>query len=249
MLIGLLFIALLLASALFSMLGLGGALVYVPVLKWAGFPVKEVAIPTALLLNGFTTVMALVTYARNKLVDWKGGLALTASASAFAPLGAYTTRFIPVKALLILFSVAVVVAAVRMILFSRQPEPEKMFSIEARSVIGAIVGAFAGFMAGLLGVGGGFIIAPLLIWMGYKTKQAAATTAFAVAFSSFSGFLGHVAAGHFEPGLTAVLILAVVIGSFAGSRFMVSKAKAKWVKQVYVLVLRFIAVKLMSGIF
>jgi len=246
---GILFGVIMSASFLFAMLGLGGALVYVPVLKWAGFPVKEVAIPTALLLNGFTTIMALTTYARHKLVDWKGGLALAASAFLFAPLGAYATRFIPVKGLLILFSVAVGVAAIRMILFSRQPEPDKMFSIKARSVIGAIVGAFAGFMAGLLGVGGGFIIAPLLIWMGYKTKQAAATTAFAVAFSSFSGFLGHLAAGHFEPGLTAVLVLAVLAGSFAGSRFMVSTAKPKWVKQLYVLVLLTIAVKLLYGVF
>jgi len=249
MLIGLLFIALLLASALFSMLGLGGALVYVPVLKWAGFSVKEVAIPTALLLNGFTTVMALTAYARNKLVDWKGGLALAVSAFAFAPLGAYATRFIPVTALLILFAVAVVVAAVRMILFSRQPEPEKMFSIKARSAIGVLVGAFAGFMAGLLGVGGGFIMAPMLIWMGYKTKPAAATTAFAVACSSFSGFLGHVAAGHFEPGLTSVLIVAVLAGSYAGSRFMVSKAKPRWVKQLYATVLLVIAAKLTMGMF
>ena len=44
------------SSFLFSMLGLGGALIYVPVLKWAGFPVKEVAIPLALLLNGLNTL-------------------------------------------------------------------------------------------------------------------------------------------------------------------------------------------------
>ena len=66
MVYGIVFTIILLASGLFSMLGLGGAQVYVPVLKWAGFPVKEVAIPTGLILNGLTTLFALVTYARSK---------------------------------------------------------------------------------------------------------------------------------------------------------------------------------------
>lgn len=249
MVYGIVFTIILLASGLFSMLGLGGALVYVPVLKWAGFPVKEVAIPTGLILNGLTTLFALVTYARSKLVDWKGGLALTISAFVFAPLGAYATNLIPVRTLLFIFAIAVIVAAARMILFSRQPEPESVMSFKKRSVIGAIVGGFAGFIAGLLGIGGGFIIAPLLMWMGYKTKEAAATTAFAVTFSSFSGFLGHVAEGHFNWTVIVMMAFAVLVGSQVGSRFMVSKAKPKWVKQLYALVLLVIAAKLIVGVF
>ena len=47
-------------------------------------------------------------------------------------------------------------------------------------------------------MGGGFIVAPMLMELGYPTKQAAATTAFIVTFSSFSGFLGHMAEGHID---------------------------------------------------
>jgi uncharacterized membrane protein YfcA len=54
---------------------------------------------------------------------------------------------------------------------------------------------WAGFIGGMLGLGGGFIIAPILMATGYKTKQAAATTAFVVTFSSFSGYFGHMAQG------------------------------------------------------
>jgi len=53
-------------------------------------------------------------------------------------------------------------------------------------------------IAGLLGVGGGFIVAPMLMELGYPTKQAAVTTAFIVTFSSFSSFLGHMAEGHID---------------------------------------------------
>lgn len=236
------------SSFLFSMLGLGGALIYVPVLKWAGFPVKEVAIPLALLLNGLTTLIALIAYFKNKLVDVKGGLAMTISAFLFAPLGAIVSDKLPVNFLLILFSAAVLVAAGRMLFMSRKPEPKDIMSFKKRAIIGAIIGGFAGFMAGLLGVGGGFIMAPLLMWMGYETKKAAATSAFAVTFSSFSGFLGHAAQGHFNVILTIILTVTVIIGAFLGSNFLVNKAKTSWVKQVFAVVLFAIAIKIIVGV-
>ena len=236
------------SSFLFSMLGLGGALIYVPVLKWAGFPVKEVAIPLALLLNGLTTVIALIAYFKNKLVDVKGGLAMTISAFLFAPVGAIVSDKLPVDFLLILFSIAVLAAAARMLLMSRMPEPKQVMSFKKRAIIGAIIGGFAGFMAGLLGIGGGFIMAPLLMWMGYETKKAAATSAFAVTFSSFSGFLGHVSQGHFEVTLTIVLSAAVIMGALLGSNFLVNKAKTSRIKQIFAVVLLAIAIKIIIGV-
>ncbi len=248
MLYALLAVAFVGASFLFSMLGLGGALVYVPALTWAGFPVKEVAIPLALLLNGVTTLIALGSYVHARLVDWRGGIGMTAAAFVFAPVGAFASRLIPVKLLLGLFAVAVLVAAFRMLVMSRRPEPRELMPLRRRLIIGAAVGVFAGFMAGLLGIGGGFIMSPLLMWMGYETKQAVATSALAVTFSSFSGFAGHAAQGHFEVRLTVILALAVLVGAFAGSRFMVTRAKSSRVKQVFALVLLVIAVKLVVGV-
>ena len=236
------------ASFLFAMLGLGGGMVYVPVLKWAGFPVKEVAIPLGLLLNGLNTLLALIPFARKKLVDWKGGLAMAAAAFIMAPVGAYTAQYVPVKTLLILFAIAVFAAALRMIAFSRQPEPEDIMSFKKRSIIGGFVGSFAGFMGGMLGLGGGFIIAPILMWMGYRTKEAAATTAFVVTFSSLSGYLGHVAEGHFNWTLTIIVVLAVIVGSQFGGSFMSTKAKPKGVKRLYAVVLIAIAIKLIVGV-
>ncbi len=236
------------ASFLFSMLGLGGAIVYVPVLKWAGFPVKEVAIPLALLLNGLTTLIALFPYFRNKLVDWKGGLGMTIGAFVFAPVGAVVSRSIPVKSLLILFSVAVVIVALRMFITSKSPEPKELMSLKKRLIIGAAIGSLAGFIAGLLGIGGGFIMSPLLMWMGYETKNAVATSAFAVTFSSFSGFAGHVAQGHFNWALTLILVVAVLIGALGGSGFLVRKAKSSRVKQVFALVLFGIAAQLFFSV-
>ena len=237
-----------LVSFVFAMLGLGGGIIYVPVLKWAGFPLKEVAIPLGLLLNGLNTLLALIPYSKKKLVDWKGGLSMAIAALIFAPIGAYTSKYVPEKPLMILFAIAVVAAAARTLWASTQAEPEELMPLKKRSIIGGGVGAFAGFAGGLLGIGGGFIIAPILMWMGYKTKVAAATTAFVVTFSSFTGYLGHAAEGKMNWTLTIIVVAAVIIASQLGAMFMSSKAKPKWIKQLYGIVLILIAVKLIWGV-
>lgn len=236
------------ASFLFAMLGLGGGMVYVPVLSWAGFDVKEVAIPLGLLLNGLNTLLALIPFARKKLVDWKGGAAMAVAALILSPIGAYTAKYVDKNTLMILFASVVVIAAARMIWTAKKAEPETMMSLKKRSIYGTAIGSFAGFMGGLLGLGGGFIIAPFLMWMGYKTKEAAATTAFVVTVSSFSGYFGHIAGGEIDWKITIPVIIAVIVGSQLGANFMSNKAKPKWVKMVYAIVLLAIAVKLILGV-
>jgi len=236
------------ASFLFAMLGLGGGLVYVPVLTWAGFDVKEVAIPLGLLLNGLNTLLALIPFSRKKLVDWKGGAAMAFAALIFAPIGAISAKYVSKDTLMILFAAVVVVAATRMIWTAKKAEPETMLSLGKRSAYGSAIGAFAGFMGGLLGIGGGFVIAPFLMWMGYKTKEAAATTAFVVTVSSFSGYLGHMAEGNMNWAITIPVIIAVIIGSQLGATFMSNTAKPKWIKIIFAIVLFAIAIKLILGV-
>lgn len=236
------------ASFLFAMLGLGGGMVYVPALTWAGFDVKEVAIPLGLLLNGLNTLLALIPFARKKLVDWKGGAAMAFAALILSPIGAFSAKYVSKDTLMILFAAVVIVAAIRMILTAKKAEPKTIMTLGKRSAYGSVIGAFAGFMGGLLGLGGGFIIAPFLMWMGYKTKEAAATTAFVVTVSSFSGYFGHMAGGHINWAITIPVIIAVIIGSQLGASYMSNKAKPKWVKQVYAVVLLAIAIKLIIGV-
>lgn len=236
------------ASFVFAMLGLGGGMVYVPVLKWAGYDVKQVAIPLGLLLNGLNTLLALIPFIRKRLVDWKGGAAMAAAAFVAAPFGAALTGQVPVDLLMGIFAGMVLLAAFRMLHSSRQPEPEHMMPFVRRSLYGALIGAVAGFSGGLLGIGGGFIIAPLLMWMGYRTSEAAATTAFVVTISSLSGYAGHMASGSLDWPVTLAAVVAVIIGSQLGASYHVNGAKPAFIKKVYALMLFAIAVKLVSGI-
>ncbi|MFN2396383.1 MAG: sulfite exporter TauE/SafE family protein [Bacteroidales bacterium] len=242
-------IIIVIASFVFAMLGLGGGMVYVPVLNWAGFDMKEVAIPLGLLLNGLNTGLVLIPFARKKLVDWKGGAVMAVTALIASPLGAMTSEHVPVQTLKILFAVMVVAAALRTLWASKQAEPEEMMSMKKRSIIGFFVGSFAGFIGGMLGLGGGFIIAPILMMMGYKTKEAAATTALVVTFSSISGYFGHIAQGEMNWPLTIIVVVTVIIGSQLGGSYMTQKAKSKQVKIIYAIVLLLIAIKMVFDVF
>lgn len=236
-------------SFIFAMLGMGGGMLYVPIFKWLEFPVKTVAIPIGLLLNALNTLLAFIRYAREGLVDFRGGMPAAVAALVLAPVGAWSVQFVSQDTLLLLFAIAVVVAGVRTLITSGRSEPRQKISMKKRMLIGGIVGGFAGFIGGLLGLGGGFIIGPMLMEMGYPTKEAAATTAFIVTFSSFSGFFGHMAEGHIDPVLAVVTVVSVIVGSQLGAWYMAKKAHPDWVKKLYGIVLLGVAAKLLHGIF
>lgn len=234
-------------ATVFSMLGLGGGMLYVPLFKWLELPLKTVAIPLGLLLNGVTSASALVRYAREGLVDYRGGLPAAAGAVVMAPVGAWCMGFVPHNILLILFAAFTALAG----LFSLKAGPTETaepLPPLRRFWIGLGLGGFNGFIGGLLGVGGGFLIAPMLLALGFPTKRAVATTSFIVTFASISGFVAHAAAGHLEPSLTVLTLIAAITGAQLGAWFMAKRAKPGWVKRAYAVLLLGVAAKLLWDI-
>jgi uncharacterized membrane protein YfcA len=230
---------------LFSMLGLGGSMLYVPFFHWVGFDFKTVAIPTGLLLNGITAVSAAVVYFRAKMVDVKGSVPLIVSSFIGAPVGAYLTSMVSTRILIFLFAVSMLFAGGRMLLTANRPEKEGGMEPGSRFLIMGVGGFIIGMIAGLLGVGGGFLFVPMMLGMGYPTKKAAATSSFVVIFSSFSGFAGHLAEGHFNWPLMISTTVCVIIGSQVGAKVMKERMKAKWIKWMFAMVLLGVAVKLL----
>lgn len=230
-------------SLVFSMLGLGGAMLYVPIFKWLELPLKTVAIPLGLLLNGATSLSAFLRYWREGLVDFRGGLPAALAAVMAAPLGAWCMAYVPRDALLLLFAAFTALAGAYSLKAGAQDAAEPP-SRQRQLLIGLGLGAGEGFVGGLLGVGGGFIVAPVLMALGFPTKRAVATTSFIVSFASISGFAAHAAAGRFDPLLTGLPLVAAIAGAQAGAWFMATRAKPAWVKRFYGGLLLAVAAKL-----
>lgn len=112
-------------------------------------------------------------------------------------MGARVAPRVDTNVLLTLLA-AFLIFAGAMMLFYRRSEDVGTRSRRAELTMGAGVGSVAGFLGGLLGVGGGNIVLPALNTAGLDAKVAAGTTGLVVVFSSLSGFLGRIAVGNLD---------------------------------------------------
>ncbi|MDM8554200.1 sulfite exporter TauE/SafE family protein [Desulfococcaceae bacterium HSG7] len=240
--------AILIISLILTMVGLGGGLIFAPLFILLAFP-PSTAISASLFLNGIAALSAAIIYFRNKMVDFQLALPLIITSTLAAPLGALFTSKIDRKVLTGLLALIVFCAALRM-LFGRKAESREIAVGFWRKTVGSCtIGLSIGFIGGLLGIGGGVFIVPLLIYvLKAPPKTAAATSIFIVVFSSFSGFVGHIT-------MTPVdwrFILPAACFSFAGaqigSRLMVTKIKPMMIKRIFGIILLLFAFRLLFKI-
>jgi len=239
-------IATLAFTSALTIAGVGAAFILIPVFLALGIEV-HVAMATALLLNSIAMSIASANFIKKKLVVWKTALPILVVATTLSPLGAYASKGLDRTFLLWLF-VAFLLFAASMMFFYRPRARDQATSTGRLLGYGAGVGGFAGFLGGLLGVGGGNFIVPVLVWLGFDPKKASATTAFIVIFSSFSGFLGHATLGHINGLLLASTAVGSSLGALIGSWLMTEKLKSRQVKAVIGVILYGIAVKMIWGL-
>jgi uncharacterized membrane protein YfcA len=233
-------------SGLLAMAGLGAAFLFVPLFYYLGVPLAE-ATPTALLLNVVSLLLATINYWRGKLINWRLGLPVLVAAVVLSPIGARLTASVNKTLLLGMFA-AFLVFAGAMMLFYKAKTREQALSRPVEVAAGAGVGTVAGFLGGLLGVGGGNFILPVLNWLGLDAKVAAGTTALVVVFSSLSGFLGHATMGGLDPIFVGVMAVMAAGGSIAGSQLMKTKVSNAQLKKIIGVLLFVIAAKMIFDI-
>ncbi len=224
------------------MAGLGAAFLFVPLFYYLGVPLAE-ATPTALLLNVVSLMFATINYWRGKLINWQVGFPVLIAAVILSPVGARLTASVNKTLLLGMFSAFLVFAGFMMLFYKAKKRKEPL-SRPVEIAAGTGVGSIAGFLGGLLGVGGGNFILPVLNWLGLDTKVAAGTTALVVVFSSLSGFLGHVTLGGLDPLFIGVMAVMAAVGSTIGSQLMKSKVSNAQLKCIIGVLLWLIAAKM-----
>lgn len=216
----------------FSMLGMGGSQLYIPILYWLGMEFKTEAIPLGMLLNIVNSSSAAITYGRKKLIAWRVAVPFAAAMIVFAPLGVWMNVQLPVKPLLVFFALFTAAAGILM-LSGWRPKTGNLTQ-HGRLRLGLTAGSGLGFIAGLLGRGGGSFVVPLLYISGLEAKVAAATSSLVVTASGLSSFISHlVTAANPQWMVWTSSVLAVLLGSQLGSRLMAGKMKSRGVKLVF----------------
>jgi len=209
-------------AALFTVFGLGGGIVYLPLIYGLGASYR-VAASTALLLNVVAGSAATLEYVRGRrmigAVVWPAALI----GVAVAPLAAFEAGRSDVRLLRWGLVALLAFAALR---FLTQGESESRPESARRRrpprsillLTGVALGAGNGVVAGLLGIGGGIITSPLLLAAGVSPARTAATTAPIVVAASAAGFIGHLSYGVVDTRWALACVPAALIGGAIGSR-------------------------------
>lgn len=236
-----------LISLVFSMFGQGGGSLYTPLLFLLGYA-AVVSISTSLVLNLITALSATIIYYRNKMVDLKLSSAFVPGICLGSLIGGAATGYVDSALLMWGFVIFLIGAGARMVYTyweSTRESESCLLKLTPRLLAEIAVFSFAvGILAGLLGVGGGIVIVPFLVFLcHHPTKAAAGTAAFVVIFSSVFGIIGHSAVGHLNTGLILATAVAVFVGAQIGARFMV-KAKSEMIKVGFGLIMWLFAIQL-----
>lgn len=224
-----------------GMLGLGVAFAAVPFLGLFLHDLVHEVQPLSLLLNGITALFALFGFAESGLVMWRPAIVLAIVTTIAAPLGGYLAQIVSSTWLWMVYFVAVAYLAYRMFLPDKPAPrsagaaaaPEPLPGVDANLRLALLLAVPISVVAGMLGVGPGFLLLPALILVGYESKHAAAMNALAVTPPSFSALLPHLATARMDLRLTVLLLAIGAIGSFLGARITSLYVPGRRLKQLF----------------
>ena len=205
-----------------GVVGGGGSIIAVPALVYGVGMSPAQAIPTSLLVVGVSSLAALLPRVREGL-NWPV-IALVGAAGIPAALGgAAVGRLLDPNILMLAFAGIMVAAGIRMLMKPRETEgacstgPHRTFRSCAPKAVG--VGLLVGFLTGLLGVGGGFLITPALtIVLGLRMKQAVGTSLAIIVVNSAAGFSAHAAGYTIDWATTLSFAVPAILGSVVAAR-------------------------------
>ena len=224
---------------LYSTVGHGGASGYLALMAIFSFP-SVMMKQTALLLNLFVAGIAFYQYFKaghfNKRLFLYFALGSIPAAFIGGLLSLDPSLYNKFLGIILFFAIA------RM-LFKKETSDLKTKKIPV--LIALLVGVIIGFFSGLIGIGGGIILTPVILLFHWgKMKEAAAVSALFIWVNSASGFLGQLVSGININTNTFILVSLAFVGGFLGSYYGSQKWKNRRLEYFLALVLASAGIKL-----
>lgn len=228
---------------IYGSVGHGGASGYLAILALTGYFAPEL-VPVVLTLNIIVSTVALTNYSREGFFVWKLFWPFAIASIPAAFVGGYISLeadlfFITVGLGLILMAIAILIKTV-IIDSEREIRPVNLS-------IAIIFGAGIGLLSGLIGVGGGIFLSPLILLLGWGTiRQIAAVTALFVLMNSLSGLTGHLFSTAINWTAIGLFALPVLAGGYFGSKFGVKTTRPNIIRYLLALVLVIAGIKMLA---
>ena len=238
------YILLFVVAFLYSSVGHGGASGYLALMAifastFAFTP--EIMKPTALLLNLFVSLTSFIQFYRGKHFKWQLFLPFALGSIPMAFLGGLKTPNADIYKKIL--GILLIIPIIRFLFFSNIKVEEIKRS---NFVLSVLIGAAIGFLSGLIGIGGGIILSPVLLLLKWTDmKQTAAISALFIFVNSLSGFIAQLIKGiSFSTDMYAYVAVAF-IGGLCGAYFGSLKLNQKFLKYLLAIVLIIASYKLL----
>jgi uncharacterized protein len=227
-----------------GLLGGGGSLLTVPALVYLVGQTPQAAISTSLAIVGANSMMGAAFHHRQGSLNWQVALVFGGAGMVVAYFSAGLSRFFSGTLLLVVFALLMIFISVLM-LFKKE-RPSAAGDAPRHGWPAALLGGIGvGFLTGLLGVGGGFLIVPALVMLvGLPMYQAVGTSLIIIAANSLAGLAGHLQGGLFNLSLTLIFVSSGLIGTYIGAR-LAPRLPAARLRQAFALFVIILAVFLL----
>ncbi len=211
------------AGYLSGQFGIGGGIVTTPAIRLLLDQPALIAVGTPLPVIIPTAIAGAISYARRGMVDLRTGLSVGFVGAVFSVAGAWATRPVGGRVVLLVTAAVISWTAVDMALLAlgrpishaeRRARGGRTRSLAHVAVLGAVAGLYSGF----LGLGGGFVVVPALVrHFGFDTKRAIGTSLVVVSILAVPGSVTHYLLGNVDIGLALALAVGVVPGALLGA--------------------------------
>lgn len=249
-----------------TLIGAGGGFILMPVLLFL-YPTMspDSLVGISLAVVFFNSFSGSLSYARMKRIEYKSGFIFALASLPGAIIGAYTTAFIARNTFDIIFGLLMIAAST--FLLTRGPLETKIpkktdakkFTVKMTDLeggehnfsfniyVGIAISFVIGFISSLVGIGGGIIHVPVLVYLlNFPVHLATATSHFVLAITSLSGCSVHLINGIFDDSISLIIFLGIgaVLGAQAGARLS-RKIKGTFIIKGLALALGIVGVRLL----
>jgi uncharacterized protein len=234
------YLALFIIAFLYASVGHGGASGYLALMAIYGIS-PDVMKPTALLLNLFVSIVSFIQFYRGGHFKMNLFWPLALGSVPFAYVGGLV--HLDASVYKIVLGIFLVIAVIRFLFFSKFQHTETK---HPQLLLALVIGAVIGFLSGLIGIGGGIVLSPILLLMGWSNmKQTAAISALFIFVNSLAGLMGQLTKGINFSGNMLMYVIVAFAGGLLGAYVGSLKLRAVALKNVLAAVLLVAAYKLL----
>lgn len=214
-----------LVGLLGALLGIGGGMVIVPLLVFAWHYEPQLAIGTSVLVVLMNAVSGTWGYIRQKKVCVDAALKFAVATVPGAFLGSYAAEYLQGRLFYLVFGAFFVLAAINMYRKANKEAAGKTAGVVPEVYnwkLGVLCSVGVGFLASILGIGGGIVHVPFMVYvLNFPVHMAIATSTCILAVSSLAGLVSHAMLGH----IVWTSGLAIGAGAFVGAQGGVALAQ------------------------